>query len=47
MKWNSIRLAGYSHGIVTEAVHKTFSLVVLSRGGRGSRGLGVLGVYEV
>ena len=33
IKWNSIRLGGPAHGIVTKTVHKT-----LPGGGGGSRG---------
>ena len=36
-EWNSIRLGGHEHGIVTKTVHKT-----LPGGGGGQRGRGVV-----
>ena len=40
-KWNSIRLGGPAHAIVTKTVHKT-----LPEGGKGSRG-GVGGLFDM
>ena len=39
IKWNSIRLSGPAHGIVTKTVHKT-----LPGGGGGQAVVGVRGV---
>ena len=59
MEWNSNRLGGHAHGIVTKTVHKTMPGVLGVSGsgecwGLGSirdvggvRGLGVLGVSGV
>ena len=45
-EWNSIRLGGPAHGIVTKTVHKTLPRGGAGQGGRGGRvgGGGVKGV---
>ena len=47
-EWNSIRLGGHAHGIVTKTVHKTVPgsarVVAGARGLGGVGGLGVLGI---
>ena len=45
IKWNSIRLGGPAHGIITKTVHKTLP----GGGGCGCKewDLGVVGVYGV
>ena len=40
IEWNSIRLSGPSHGIVTKTVHKTMPGVVGVGGGGGQGGRG-------
>ena len=35
MEWNSVRLGGHTHGLVTKTVHKTVP------GGSGGQGVGV------
>ena len=56
-EWNSIRLGGPAHGIVTKTVHKTLPggsggldmvrIMVESRGWWGSEGGGHLGIVRV
>ena len=41
MEWNSMRLGGPAHGIVTKTVHKNLP------GGDGSQGMGKVGIVGV
>ena len=43
-EWNSIRLGGPAHGIVTKTVHKTLPGGGRGWVGEGDGGLGVVGV---